>query len=129
MLEGQAAFCRSRISSKTEIKTADSRHMSHNFEDNGDEAVIPGILVERVCPLLKLLIYDLPHQLQANNETDKALNFFFFFFFSIQFSLFPAHINISYSNNNVYILCRKRGGQKTMLMDIKLLQRSSAIYS
>ena len=38
-------------------------------------------------------------------------------FNSIQFSLFPAHINISYSNNNVYILCRKRGGQKTMLMD------------
>ena len=37
---------------------------------------------------------------------------------SIQFSLFPAHINISYSNNNVYILCRKRGGQKTMLMDV-----------
>ena len=34
---------------------------------------------------------------------------------SIQFSLFPAHINISYSNN-VYILCRKRGGQKTMLI-------------
>ena len=30
-------------------------------------------------------------------------------FNSIQFSLFPAHINISYSNNNVYILCRKRG--------------------
>ena len=38
---------------------------------------------------------------------------------SIQFSLFPAHINISYSNNNVYILCRKRGGQKTMLMDVR----------
>ena len=36
---------------------------------------------------------------------------------SIQFSLFPAHINISYNNNNVYILCRKGGGQKTMLMD------------
>ena len=38
---------------------------------------------------------------------------------SIQFSLFPAHINISYNNNNVYILCRKRGGQKTMLMDVR----------
>ena len=37
------------------------------------------------------------------------------FFYKIQFSLFPAHINISYSNNNMYILCRKRGGQKTML--------------
>ena len=35
---------------------------------------------------------------------------------SIQLSLFPAHINISYNNNNVYILCRKRGGQKTMLI-------------
>ena len=42
-------------------------------------------------------------------------------FNSIQFSLFPAHINISYSNNNVYILCRKRGGQKTMLMDVRPL--------
>ena len=35
------------------------------------------------------------------------------------FSLFPAHINISYSNNNVYILCRKRGRQKTILMDVQ----------
>ena len=40
---------------------------------------------------------------------------------SIQFSLFPAHINISYNNNNVCILCRKRGRQKTMLMDVRPL--------
>ena len=37
------------------------------------------------------------------------------YLYSIQFSLFPAHNNISYNNNNVYILCRKGGGQKTML--------------
>ena len=30
-------------------------------------------------------------------------------FNSIQFSLFPAHINISYNNDNVHIMCRKRG--------------------
>ena len=29
---------------------------------------------------------------------------------SIKFSLFPAHINISYNNDNMYIMCRKRGG-------------------
>ena len=46
---------------------------------------------------------------------------------SIQFSLFPAHINISYSNNNVYILCRKRGGQKTMLMDVRPLTITSKL--
>ena len=48
-------------------------------------------------------------------------------FNSIQFSLFPAHINISYSNNNVYILCRKRGGQKTMLMDVRPLTITSKL--
>ena len=50
-----------------------------------------------------------------------------FQFNSIQFSLFPAHINISYSNNNVYILCRKRGGQKTMLMDVRPLTITSKL--
>ena len=34
---------------------------------------------------------------------------------SIQFSLFPAHINMSYNSDNVHIMCRKRGGQKTEL--------------
>ena len=33
-------------------------------------------------------------------------------FNSIQFSLFSAHINISYNIDNVHIMCRKRGGQK-----------------
>ena len=49
--------------------------------------------------------------------------------FNVQFnfSLFPAHINISYSNNNVYILCRKRGGQKTMLMDVRPLTITSKL--
>ena len=50
-----------------------------------------------------------------------------FNFNSIQFSLFPAHINISYSNNNVYILCRKRGEQKTMLMDVRPLTITSKL--
>ena len=27
--------------------------------------------------------------------------------YSIQFSLFPAHINISYNNDNIHIMCRK----------------------
>ena len=40
---------------------------------------------------------------------------------SIQFSLFPAHINVSYNNDNVHITCRKRGGQKTMLMNVRPL--------
>ena len=39
-------------------------------------------------------------------------------FNSIQFSLFPAHINISYNIDNVHIMCRKRGGQKTVLMNV-----------
>ena len=37
---------------------------------------------------------------------------------SIQLSLFPAHINITYNIDNVHIMCRKRGGQKTMLMNV-----------
>ena len=40
---------------------------------------------------------------------------------SIEFNLFPAHINISYSNVNMYIMCRKRGGQKTVLMNVRPL--------
>ena len=39
-------------------------------------------------------------------------------FNSIQFSLFPAHINISYNIDNVHIMCRKRGGLKTVLMNV-----------
>ena len=38
--------------------------------------------------------------------------------FSIQFSLFPAHINMSYNNDYVHIMCRKRGGLKTVLMNV-----------
>ena len=60
------------------------------------------------------------------------LDFFGILRVQFQFSLFPAHINISYNNNNVYILCRKRGGQKTMLMDVRPLTitmiRSSLVY-
>ena len=37
---------------------------------------------------------------------------------SIQFNLFPAHINISYNIDNVHIMCRKRGGLKTVLMNV-----------
>ena len=39
-------------------------------------------------------------------------------FNSIQFNLFPAHINISYNIDNVHIMCRKRGGLKTVLMNV-----------
>ena len=38
----------------------------------------------------------------------------------IQFNLFPAHINISYNIDNVHIMCRKRGGLKTVLMKGRL---------
>ena len=48
---------------------------------------------------------------------------------SIQFSLFPAHIIISYSNNNVYILGRKGGRQKTMLIDVRPLTITSTALS
>ena len=39
---------------------------------------------------------------------------------SIEFSLFLAHINMSYNNDNVHIMCKKRGGQKTLLMNVRL---------
>ena len=43
-------------------------------------------------------------------------------FNSIQFNLFPAQINISYNNdNNVPSMCRKRGGQKTVRMNVRPL--------
>ena len=32
--------------------------------------------------------------------------------YSIQFSLFPAHINMSHNNDNVHIMCRKSGGTR-----------------
>ncbi len=48
-------------------------------------------------------------------------------FNSIQFHLFPAHINISYSNDNMYIMCRKRGGQKTVLMNVRPLTITSKL--
>ena len=44
-----------------------------------------------------------------------------------QFSLFPAHINMSYNNNNVFILCRKRGGRKTMTMNVRPLTITSTL--
>ena len=37
-----------------------------------------------------------------------------------QFNLFPAHINTSYSND-MYIMCMKRGGQKTVFMNVRPL--------
>ena len=40
---------------------------------------------------------------------------------SFQFSLFPAHINISYNNDYVHITCRKMDGQKTVLMNVRPL--------
>ena len=39
-------------------------------------------------------------------------------FDSIQFSLFPAHVNISYNIDNVHITCRKRGRQNTVLLNV-----------
>ena len=42
----------------------------------------------------------------------------------IQFDLFPAHINISYNKDNVY-MCRKRDGQKTVLMNVRPLTITS----
>ena len=42
-------------------------------------------------------------------------------FNSIQFSLFPTHVNILYNNDNVHIMCRKRGEQKTVLMNVRPL--------
>ena len=48
-------------------------------------------------------------------------------FNSIQFHLFPAHINISYSNDNMYNMCRKRGGQKTVLMNVRPLTITSKL--
>ena len=41
--------------------------------------------------------------------------------YSIKFSLFPAHLNISHNKNNenVHIMCRKRGGLKTVLMNVR----------
>ena len=38
---------------------------------------------------------------------------------SIRFSLLPAHINISYNNDNVNIMRRKTGGHKTVLMNVR----------
>ena len=40
---------------------------------------------------------------------------------NIQFNLFPAHIEISYNNDNVHIMCMKRGEQKTELMNVRSL--------
>ena len=47
------------------------------------------------------------------------IDYFKSFYFNVKFSLFPAHINISYNNDNVYIMCRKRGGQKIVLMNVR----------
>ena len=47
--------------------------------------------------------------------------------FQFQFSLFPAHNNISYYNDNVYIMCRKRGGQKAVLMNVHPLTITSKL--
>ena len=33
--------------------------------------------------------------------------------------LIPAHMNISYNNDNVHIMCKKRGGLKTVLMNVR----------
>ena len=44
-----------------------------------------------------------------------------YIFNSIKFSLFPAHINVSYNNHNVRIMCMKRGVQETVLMNIRPL--------
>ncbi len=42
---------------------------------------------------------------------DRVYNIAYIYIFnSIQFILFPAHINISYNIDNVHIMCRKRGG-------------------
>ena len=49
-------------------------------------------------------------------------------FNSIQFSLFPAHINISYNIDNVHILCRKRGGLTTVLMNVHPLTLNVVNY-
>ena len=35
---------------------------------------------------------------------------------------FQAHINCSYYNDNVHTMCRKRGGQKTVLMNEQVCQ-------
>ena len=32
------------------------------------------------------------------------------------FSVFPAHVNISYNTDNVHFMCRKRGGLKTVVV-------------
>ena len=42
-------------------------------------------------------------------------------FNSIKFSLFPVHINCSYNNDNVFIMCSKRGGLMTVLMKVRPL--------
>ena len=46
---------------------------------------------------------------------------------NVQFNLFPAHINISYSNDNMYIMYRKRNGQKTVLMNVRPLTITSKL--
>ena len=42
-------------------------------------------------------------------------------YYAIQFSLFPAHLDIPYNTNNynVHIMYRKRGGLKTVLMNVR----------
>ena len=44
--------------------------------------------------------------------------------------LFPEHINNSYSNDNVnvHIMCRKRGGQKIVLMNVRPLTLTVVNY-
>ena len=49
-------------------------------------------------------------------------------FNSIQFSLFPAHVNISYNNDNVHIMCMKSGGLKTVLMNVSPLTLTVVKY-
>ena len=57
-------------------------------------------------------------QFQTRSDTDDGRGGVGYLLNSIQFSLFPAHINISYNIDNVHIMCRKRGGQKTVLMNV-----------
>ena len=89
-----------------------------------NSAVIFGSLssaIRSTCPAHFSLLHT-SLSLLSNNEWSVTIIFEFFNYillYSIKFSLFPTHINISYNNNNVHIMCRIRGGQKTVLMNVR----------
>ena len=81
--------------------------------------IVLTLIKKRIAPIIEQQLSDNQYGFRAGRGTRDAIcQLRIIQFNSIQFSLFPAHINISYNIDNVHIMCRKRGGLKTVLMNV-----------